>query len=317
MTRPSMVDDSGTPDMPAEDGTFLQTSFFTAIFNAIDAMWSGTTQVFAGVLTVDGFGSHNFSAGGSGANALQIRNTAAGTSNRARLQVGNDTDAALARLDAFSSTFTPTAAAFADGVELRASGVGGLTVHAQHASGVIRLMQGGAVVATLDAASLYGAGTSPLYAVTLADADNTASEITVLTATVTHAVSDGDVLLSDLIYTYRNNSGASRTIQIDVLYGGVEATLLSETVQTGPEAYSCLELRWIRNGADLLVALGSGRGIEEGSGGAVAISFTEGVRLSGPTFTAGQTLSIKVTHGVADAGLYFRPEAGSVRHLFA
>lgn len=112
------------------------------IYAKIDQMFAGAggyaTFTFGGLVAAEGFGTHSFSAGGTGANTLGVRNTTAGTGNSARIRVGNDSAADLGALDAFASTYTTSGAARASGVRLTASGSGGLSLAAANASGVIR-----------------------------------------------------------------------------------------------------------------------------------------------------------------------------------
>lgn len=110
----------------------------SAIYDRIDTILSSNIT-FGGVVTSEGFGTHAFSAGGTGANVLGVRNTTAGTTNYGRLQVGNDSTAALVTLSAYSSTFTG-ASSYAI---LDATGSPGMNIRASHASGVLRFDTGG------------------------------------------------------------------------------------------------------------------------------------------------------------------------------
>ena len=97
----------------------------------------------AGLLTVSGFGTHSFSAGGTGDNALTLRNTTAGTTNTAYFAMGNDASAGVLEIYATSSTYTTAAPYFQDGVTIRSSRSGGLSIAATNASGAIRFYSGG------------------------------------------------------------------------------------------------------------------------------------------------------------------------------
>jgi len=97
----------------------------------------------AGLLTVSGFGTHSFSAGGTGNQELSIRNTTAGTGNAALLTLGNNSDANLLNLYAFSSTYTTSGPYVASGVTFRSQGAGGISIAATSASGAIRFYSGG------------------------------------------------------------------------------------------------------------------------------------------------------------------------------
>lgn len=137
ISGPTVTDDSGTPASPVGDGTLFDAAFFTSLYAAINAMWSGATHVFAGILTLDGFGTHLFQAGGTGGQALRIRNTTAGSGNFAQLEVGNDTGS-IGTLIAWSSTHTESADIKQDGVSLRNTADGGVSLVASHASGDLR-----------------------------------------------------------------------------------------------------------------------------------------------------------------------------------
>lgn len=93
--------------------------------------------------TYNGTGLVSLSNGLVGSVAIAVRNTTAGTANYSRVQVGNDTTAALLVLDAFSSTYTPTGDEFAAAGRVAATQAGGLSLSATHASGAIRLAAGG------------------------------------------------------------------------------------------------------------------------------------------------------------------------------
>ena len=97
----------------------------------------------AGLLTVSGFGTHSFSAGGTNANEINVRNTTAGAANMARISLGNDNASDFFQLRAMSSTFTPSADLTASGATVRSEGAGGLNLSATHASGKIRFYSGG------------------------------------------------------------------------------------------------------------------------------------------------------------------------------
>lgn len=114
----------------------------TAIYDKIDTLIAGAVT-FGGRVSSEGFGVHNFSAGGTGENVLAVRNTTAGTGNYAEVRVGQDGSDALGRILALSSTYTTSADLVASGLVLRSGGVGGLSVVAAHASGDIRFYAGG------------------------------------------------------------------------------------------------------------------------------------------------------------------------------
>ena len=101
-----------------------------------------TTVNMTGLLSVTGFGTSSFSAGGTGGNRLQIKNTTAGAGNWAGIDLFNDTGNLL-ELWALTSTYTTSAPFFANGVALNAKGAGGLSISTENASGAIRFYSGG------------------------------------------------------------------------------------------------------------------------------------------------------------------------------
>ncbi len=101
-----------------------------------------TTFELGGLLKADGFGTHVFSAGGTGNNQVQIRNTTAGTGNASALVIGNNTSGSTAFVVVYSTTYTPSLYALADGTAMVATGAGGLSLAASNASGAIRLYTG-------------------------------------------------------------------------------------------------------------------------------------------------------------------------------
>lgn len=93
------------------------------IYDKIDSL-IGSNINFGGTVGAEGFGTHLFSAGSSGSNILRIRNTSAGTSNLASLQVMAD-GADITQLEHLSSTTTTSGSALANVGRLRcSSGVG-------------------------------------------------------------------------------------------------------------------------------------------------------------------------------------------------
>ena len=148
ITRATWTDDTGSVSAPNNDGTVINNTRLQAdVYDKIDEMFAGAgsyaTLTLGGRLAVDGFGDHFFSAGGSGANQLALRNTSAGTGNYARLRIGNNTSISALVLDAFSSTYTSAGAEFADGQQIMGTLSGGLSIGNSHASGVLRFYAGG------------------------------------------------------------------------------------------------------------------------------------------------------------------------------
>jgi len=169
----ALTDDSGSAASPAGDGTILNNNWFqTVLAAAVSAMFAGTgsyaTLTLGGKLTVEGFGTATFSAGGTGGQIMSVRNTTAGTGNYSQLQLGNDASATATFFQSFSSTFTSSGRSQASGTLWECIGAGGISIAANNASGVIRFYSGGTTermrLATTGALSLgtttgFGGGT--------------------------------------------------------------------------------------------------------------------------------------------------------------
>jgi hypothetical protein len=165
ITRTTWTNDTGTPSVPVGDGTIINNARLQEIYAAIDQMLAGAgsyaTLSLGGLLAVEGFGSHSFSAGGSGTNQIIIRNTSAGTANLAQLALGNNSSVTAAVLRSHSSTYTSTTLYKAEGLTIEASRSGGMVLAATDASGVMTFMAGGATERMrLDASGRLGLGTT-------------------------------------------------------------------------------------------------------------------------------------------------------------
>lgn len=174
VTRTTWTNDTGTPASPVGDGTLINNARLQDIYAAIDQMFSGagsyTTLTLGGVLVAEGFGVHNFSAGGTGANVIAVRNTTAGTGNYSELRIGNNATAALARLLATSSTYTTVGATYQSGVTLDATGAGGLNLSASDAAGPLRIFTGGATQRyAIDSAGTHTYLNSTVSSIPMAD----------------------------------------------------------------------------------------------------------------------------------------------------
>lgn len=95
----------------------------------------------AGVLTVNGFGTHTFSAGGSGGNRLSLANTTDGAGNFVSLDFAAGTT--VASVAVFPQSFTTSGLNIQGGAQFIANGAGGVLIAASHASGVLRFYSGG------------------------------------------------------------------------------------------------------------------------------------------------------------------------------
>jgi hypothetical protein len=126
------------------------------VYDKIDALIAGAIT-FGGTVSSEAFGTHSISAGGTGDQVLRVRNSSAGTTNRAYVGIGNDAGADRNYLIATSSTYTPSGAALADGFVVGGSGAGGISIFAGHASGAVRLYAGGSSTARLTVAADGGA----------------------------------------------------------------------------------------------------------------------------------------------------------------
>ena len=100
-----------------------------------------TTVNMTGLLSVSGLGTHNFSAGGTNGNTLNVVNTTSGTANYAELAVIAGTTNFY--VDSFSQGYSTSATAIASSARLLTDGSGGLSIAATHASGTIRFYSGG------------------------------------------------------------------------------------------------------------------------------------------------------------------------------
>lgn len=116
---------------------------------------TGTFTVDGALFSANAFGTHTFSAGGTGGNFLALRNTTSGTGNYAQFKMGNDAVDNLFAMNALSSAFTTAGANVQSGVTLAATGVGGMSIAASNAAGDIRFYAGNL---TAEKAVLYDNG---------------------------------------------------------------------------------------------------------------------------------------------------------------
>lgn len=169
-----------------------------------------------GALTVNGAGPHVLSASvASGTNSLQVRNTAAGSSYASFL-MGNDSANNSLAFAAVSSNYPTFNMYIADGAVITANRVGGLSIAAGHASGVIRFYAGGsAEKMRLDASGKLGIGTTaPGQTLEVFSTTGTNARIR-LTTTDTTATLSGYEFMSGATWSgglFRNGSTNDLTI---------------------------------------------------------------------------------------------------------
>jgi hypothetical protein len=149
ITRDTWTNDTGSAAAPNADGTVLNNNALqNNVYARIDAMFAGAgayaTFTLGGKLAVEGFGTHSFSAGGTGANALFVTNTTSGTGNYALLRATAGTT--VANLAAFSQGYTTGSSDVQAGASLVCTGAGGLSISAENAAGVIRFYTGASVL---------------------------------------------------------------------------------------------------------------------------------------------------------------------------
>ena len=140
-------------------------------------IWYGTagaTQMqltMGGLLTVSGFGTHSFSAGGNAFNGIRASNSNNGAGASSGFELGNDQDTSdRAFIYLYSSGVAASGAQQPDGLDFRSGGTGGMSLGAANASGDVRLYSRNALALTLgasQAASFTGdlslAATGKLY----------------------------------------------------------------------------------------------------------------------------------------------------------
>jgi hypothetical protein len=112
----------------------------TSIYDKIDAVLAGHVLI-GGTLGAEGFGTHSFTAGGTGANTLQVKNTTAGTGNYARVMIYGDTT--YLACQAYASTYTTSTYNVQAGAAIVSNGAGGLSIVCTDAGGTMRFFTGG------------------------------------------------------------------------------------------------------------------------------------------------------------------------------
>jgi len=145
-TGVTLVNDTGTPSAPVGDGTLLNNAWVQTFLDRIDALFTGALTI-GGVFTAEAFGTHTFSASGTGFNAVVVRNPTAGTANGGALYLGNDSSASRGQVRMHSTTFAGTGVHFSDGLSITTAGVNGICLSCSNTadSAVIRLSPNGDV----------------------------------------------------------------------------------------------------------------------------------------------------------------------------
>ncbi len=159
ITRTAWTDDDGS----GTTGTVINNAVKTELYNQIDALIAQFLST-GGVLTVNGFGTHTFSAGGASGNSLKLENTTSGAA--AETNIWSKAGTTNFYIEAFSQGFTTFGAAFQSGASLNCDGAGGISFVAGNAAGVARFYTGGTTLrAQINANGTqtwapYGAGTA-------------------------------------------------------------------------------------------------------------------------------------------------------------
>lgn len=117
---------------------------YTSAVNAVTFADATGNTAIGGTLTVNGFGTHSFSAGSNGSNWLAVVNTGHGTAARSIIESTAYTTNFY--IETQASDFTTSGSLMADGTLLYQSGAGGLNLQAANASGAIRFYSGGATL---------------------------------------------------------------------------------------------------------------------------------------------------------------------------
>ena len=110
ITRDAWTNDTGSAASPNADGTVLNNTVLqNNVYARVDELLAGAgsyaTLTVGGKFAVEGTGDPcvTISGGVTAGNVLLVRNTTAGTSNFARVSVGNDTSTTRTMLTSLSS----------------------------------------------------------------------------------------------------------------------------------------------------------------------------------------------------------------------
>jgi hypothetical protein len=224
ITRDTWTNDTGSAASPVGDGTIIQNSVLqNHVYARIDAMLAGAgayaTLTLGGLLAAEGFGSHSFSAGGTGQQAIIVRNTSAGTGNYAAVVLGNNAVANAGTLHAFSSTYTTSNQYVQDSLLLEGIRVGGVGISA--INGPIRWWVGNTERARVTS-------TGQLLIGDTTNADVTSGGLTILNSDASHAIAlKGSDVAHGLGASETDTFGFLRQYQAGS--GGLEVYGLSES----------------------------------------------------------------------------------------
>ena len=133
----------------------FDTGSSTGIYSGLSFLIEGTeymTLSRSGLLTVSGFGTHSFSAGGNAFNGIRASNSNNGAGASSGFELGNDQDTSdRAFIYLYSSGVAASGAQQPDGLDFRSGGTGGMSLGAANASGDVRIYSRNALAATFGA----------------------------------------------------------------------------------------------------------------------------------------------------------------------
>ena len=145
-------------------GTTNDVSLMNRAGTVVLGIGPNTTAVnMTGLLTVSGFGTHSFSAGGTGSQVLSVRNTTAGQA-LAEIYIGNDASAYAGSISVTSSTYTAANRYPQDGLLIEGNRAGGINIAATGVAGAIKFYSGGTTERMrLLTTGVLGIGTTSAY----------------------------------------------------------------------------------------------------------------------------------------------------------
>lgn len=172
----TMVDYSGTAVLSNGALTAARVPFYSAagLVDSANMVYDGTTLRMDGAGTTS-VGPFFASKSSTGIYQTRIANTNNGTGALVRMIVTNDA-LTTAGVFLYSSGFTPSNDAFANGTKLYADGAGGLSISAAHASGSIRFYTGNSTPVLRG--TVLNTGGWSLIGLTVQDPTDTSKKIT-------------------------------------------------------------------------------------------------------------------------------------------